>query len=164
MGQISHFLPCLRPKKEGACKESMWSWKWFFCHRDAAVAQRWDCVGSLKPGLSARLWMWRGPTQEEKERKNTCRDFCISEFNYFEYFTVAVCILRSHGLYLLEASVLQSAHLLQTKSALISVSTFSILLSYFGFLGLLCFQISRALTPKTWPASSVYLLSAERFI
>lgn len=32
VGQISHFLPCLRPK-EGACKPSMWSWKYSLPHR-----------------------------------------------------------------------------------------------------------------------------------
>lgn len=36
VGQISHFLPCLRPKEE-ACKPNMWSWKYSLPHRRLAV-------------------------------------------------------------------------------------------------------------------------------
>lgn len=47
VGQISHFLPCLRPK-EGACKPSMWSWKYSLPHKRSGSSSGGTelCVGS----------------------------------------------------------------------------------------------------------------------
>lgn len=96
VGHISHFLPCLRPK-EGACKATMWSWKYSLPHRRCGgsvvgLCRAWAAhilaVGRLKRSLS----VCHCNSATRMLRKHACKKknaLQLCKFNNLKYLTAA---------------------------------------------------------------------------